>query len=83
MEGILAAVPFAMCVSLRTNAEPIYHFPGKFSNRVSVLQTGNYVSSLRKPSIHPSQKGNSLLEKLHCGEISCGIVKSAASSGKG
>ncbi|EOA38373.1 hypothetical protein CARUB_v10009906mg [Capsella rubella] len=80
MEGILAAVPTAMCVSLRTNAEPIHHFPGKFSNRVSVLQTGNCVSSLRKRSIHPCQNGNALLRKLHCGEISRGIVKSAASS---
>ncbi|KAG7532547.1 Chalcone isomerase superfamily [Arabidopsis thaliana x Arabidopsis arenosa] len=79
MDGILAAVPLAMCVSLRSscrnrdNAEFIYHFPGKSSNRVSVLQTGNYVSS---------QRCNSLLKKRHCSEISRVIVKSAASSGK-
>lgn len=79
MDGILAAVPFAMCVSLRSscrnrdNAESIYHFPGKSSNRVSVLQTGNNVSS---------QRCNSLLKKRHCSEISRVIVKSAASSGK-
>lgn len=80
MDGILAAVPFAMCVSLRSscrnrdNAESIYHFPGKSSNRVSVLQTGNNVSS---------QRCNSLLKKQHCSEIYRVIVKSAASSGKG
>ncbi|XP_010501004.1 PREDICTED: fatty-acid-binding protein 3, chloroplastic [Camelina sativa] len=78
MDSIIAAVPSAMCVSLRTNAEPIHHFPGKFSNLV--LQTRNCVSSLRKASIYPSQKGNSLVRKLHCGEKSRGIVKSAASS---
>ncbi|CAH8255539.1 unnamed protein product [Arabidopsis lyrata] len=77
MDGIIAAVPFAMCVSLRSscrnrdNAESIYHFPGKSSNRVSVLQTGNNVSS---------QRCNSLLKKRHCSEISRVIVKSAASS---
>lgn len=88
MDGILAAVPTTVCVSLRSscrnrdNAELKHHFPGKSTNRVSVLQIGNYLSPFRKPSISTSDKSNSLLRKRHCGEISRGVVKSAASSGK-
>ncbi|KAL1216117.1 Fatty-acid-binding protein 3 [Cardamine amara subsp. amara] len=87
MDGILTTLTSAMCVSplrsscrKRYNAESIYHFPGASLNRVSMLQTVNHVSSLRKQSISPSLKDNSLLRKRNCGEISRGIVKSAASS---
>lgn len=81
MVGTLAMVTSTMCVSLRGScrnryyAESIYHSPRKSLNRVSLLQIGNHVSS-------PSPKCNSLLRKRHYGEISRGIVKSAASSGK-